>query len=244
MNTLIALKSAIAADSDKNGISKDNLLKIALIPWVVILIYTVLLIIPITRDAAIWGTKENRPVELITFFFTIAGGILGLTLAWQIKQRRRSNIAFYFYLIFAIGFLFVGAEEVAWGQWFLGFETPEALENINAQGELTLHNIDGMQERLEILPLTFGIAGLIGVWLNQSKNMYFRQLGASYALLPWFVIITVVSAIDLFQDFVVIHEQFDHLINHLDEVIEMLISLAGFIYIWLNKKKFALKCLK
>lgn len=244
MNALIKLKSAIVSDGDNNGLSKNKLFKIALFPLLFILIYSVLLIIPVTRDAAVWGIQENRPIELITFVFAIAGGIMGLTLAWQIKQRRGSNVAFCFYLVFALGLLFVGAEEVAWGQWFLGFETPEALENINAQGELTFHNIDGMQERLEILPLTFGVAGLIGVWLNQSKNIYFRQLGASYALLPWFLIITVVSAIDLFQDFVVIHEQFDNLINYLDEVVEMLISLAGFIYIWLNKRKFVLKHLK
>ncbi|MEL6988932.1 MAG: hypothetical protein AAGK97_14055, partial [Bacteroidota bacterium] len=56
-------------------------------------------------------------------------------------------------------------------------------------------------------------------------------------LLSWFVIITFISAIDLFQDFVVIQEQFDYLINYLDEVIEMLVAISGFLYIRLNQKR-------
>lgn len=219
-----------------NGILKSFSFAIAISPLSIVFIYSALLTIPITRNAALWALEENRPIELLTFFFAIIGGIQGLILAWQLRQHRESKIAFLFYLVFAIGLLFIGAEEVAWGQWFLGFDTPSTIENINTQNELTLHNLELWNDHLELFPLIFGISGLIGVGIHSIRS--FRQISAPSVLLSWFVIITLISAIDLFQDFVVIQEQFDYLINYLDEVIEMLVAIAGFLYIWLNQKKF------
>ena len=38
---------------------------------------------------------------------------------------------------------FVGlGEEISWGQRILNIETPEAIKEINAQGELTIHNLE------------------------------------------------------------------------------------------------------
>ena len=237
MNTLSQLKDQIVSESRQNGLSADKLLAIAWIPLIIVVVYSVLLIVPETRATAVTALQENQPVELLTFFFAIAGGILGLILAWQVKQHHEGKVAFWFYLVFAIGLLLIGGEEVAWGQWFWGFETPTAIESINTQDELTLHNLEVFNDHLEIFPLTFGIAGLIGIWIHQIRWSW-RKISASYALFSWFAIITVICAIDLFQDFVVIQEQLDDLINYLDEVIEMLVTMAGFLYIWLNWKKF------
>lgn len=239
MNTLNEVKTEIVHESRNNGLPANNLLAIALAPLIIVVVYSGLLIIPVTRGSAVEALAENRPVELITFFFAIAGGVLGLILVWQLKRHREGNLAFWFYLVVAIGLLVIGAEEVAWGQWFWKFDTPTAIESINTQGELTLHNYEGFNDHLEIFPLTFGLAGLIGVWLHQIRS--FRKISASYVLFSWFIIITLVSAIDLFQDFVVIQEQLDDLINYLDEVIEMLVAMAGFLYIWLNQKKFTFR---
>ena len=242
MNTLSKVKTKIVSEGKQNSLPANRLLAIALIPLIIVIFYSGLLTIPATRGIAIWGLAENRPVELLTFFFAMAGGIQGLILVWRLRQHRAGKVAFWFYLVFALGLLVIAAEEVAWGQWFLGFETPTAIENINTQGELTLHNYEGFNDHLEIFPLTSGLAGLIGIWLNKTRN--YRQLGASYALLSWFVIITLISAIDLFQDFVVIQDQLDDLINFLDEVIEMLVAIAGFLYIWINQKRFGLQWTK
>ena len=236
MNTLTQVKESIALESRNNGLSKEKLLIIAWIPLIIVVVYSGLLILPLTRGTAILALQENQPVELISFLFAIAGGILGLIFTWQLRQHQEGKVAFWFYLVFALGFLFLAAEEVAWGQWFWGFATPTAIRNINTQDELTLHNLEVFNDHLEIFPLMFGISGLLGIWLHRIRS--FRKISASYVLFSWFAIITIVCAIDMFQDFVVIQEQFDDLINHLDEVIEMLVAMAGFLYIWLNQKKF------
>jgi hypothetical protein len=236
MNTLTKIKQNIIIEGKNNGLLANNLLAIAIFPLLIVFIYSALLTIPLTRNAALWTLEENRPIELLTFFFAIAGGIIGLFFAWQIKQHREGKIALGFYFVFAIGLLLLGAEEVAWGQWFLGFETPSAIKDINTQSELTFHNLKVWNDHLEIFPFVFGLAGLIGIGIQNIRS--FRKISAPYVLLPWFVIIFLISAIDLFQDFVVIQEQFDYLINYLDEVIEMLVAISAFLYIWLNQKKF------
>lgn len=236
MKILFNITKNIITEAKNNGMSARLLVLLAWIPLVIVFGYSLLLFIPITRSLALWALEENRPIELLTFGFSILSGIWGLVLTWQLKQQREGMIACWFYLFFALGFLIIGAEEVAWGQWFIGFETPTAIKDINTQGELTLHNLEILKDHLEIFPLVFGVAGLVGVLMQRLHP--WRKISAPYVLLSWFGIISLVSAIDLFQDFIVIQEQFDYLINYLDEVIEMLVSIAGFLYIWLNHKKF------
>ncbi len=66
---------------------------------------------------------------LMAFFF----GLLSL----RASDRTRRIL----WAVFAFGAFFVGMEEISWGQRILGIPTPEALQEINSQGELTLHNI-------------------------------------------------------------------------------------------------------
>jgi len=74
---------------------------------------------------------ENRPVEMLTFVSLLSAGILGLKLAWWTKNNGRGIIIVIFYLLFSAGLLFVSMEEVSWGQWLFGFETPSSIKSVN-----------------------------------------------------------------------------------------------------------------
>ena len=211
-------------------------LAIANLPLIILFLSAFFLTLPITREIAIWMLAENRPVELLTFVFLIAGGIRGIFLAWQLRRSGESRGIVTFYLLFSLALLAIGAEEVAWGQWFVGFETPASLSEINTQNELTLHNLEVFNDHLEVFPLLFGILGLVSVWLNRIPSL--NKIASPQTLLSWYLVITVVSGIDLIQDFLVLQEQFDYLVNYLDEVIEMLVGIVGFLYVWLNAKLF------
>lgn len=81
---------------------------------------------------------ENNLVEALTsLFYLIATGACLFSL-FRAKGRTwlRFNLAGL-----ALMFFFVGMEEISWGQQYLEFATPQALEGINIQGEMTLHNI-------------------------------------------------------------------------------------------------------
>src|SRR5688572_3880089 len=108
------------------------------LPIATALVGCVLASIPAARPVAYWLILENRPVELLTFILLLAGGVLGVRLAWRVSGPSWIRA---FYAAFATGLLLTAMEEVAWGQQLFGFATPELLARINVQGETTLHNI-------------------------------------------------------------------------------------------------------
>ena len=144
-------------------------------------------------------------------------------------------LVYGFYIFFSIALLFISMEEIAWGQWFIGFETPATWKSINMQGETTLHNIVGLQGKSEIFQLIFGFGGLVGILFSYYPR--FEKIGSSILLLPWFIIIILYATLDLYNDYIPIQARFDYYINMTDELIELLIALTAFLYIQLNSRK-------
>jgi len=212
---------------------------IVLFPIIISFLYSLSLALPKTRGIALLMWGENHPIELLTFGFLLAGGIQGIVLVWRTKNHREGILVYGFYAVFSIGFLFTAMEEVAWGQWFFGFETPSALKSINVQHEFTVHNIRGLHGHTEFVRVAFGLGGLLGVWL--SSRQYFRKIGAPFILLSWFLIISALAALDLYVDFFSIERRFDKLINKLSELVEMMIGISGFLFVWLNARMLAAK---
>ncbi|WP_226399265.1 hypothetical protein [Synechococcus sp. MU1643] len=54
------------------------------------------------------------------------------------------------YTIISLIMLFVGLEEVAWGQILFGWKTPENIAAVNAQNQITLHNFEFFQNHLDL----------------------------------------------------------------------------------------------
>lgn len=206
---------------------------IALFPVASFLLFAFFIALPDTRQSTLWLLEENHPVEMLTFVFLLAGGLRGLALARQ--TRCEDTFCANFYLVFALGLLLIAMEEIAWGQQLLDFQTPAAWTELNAQGETTLHNVHGLQGRSELFRLAFGLAGLIGISTERYPSM--RNIAAPAILLSWFLVIAAHSAVDVFNDFIPLHKDFDAGWTRLAELIEMLIGMAGFLYIELNARR-------
>ena len=208
---------------------------IVLFPFIVVIVSCLLIIIPQTRSASFWIIlSENGPVELTTFVLLVLGGIRGLVLVRLMMRCGEGRFVYGFFALFSIGLLIVGMEEVSWSQTFFGFETPSLIRNINEQEEVTLHNIYFLQGHSECFRLTYGLGGIVGILLCSLR--YYPKLGVPMILLPWFLIFVVLAGIDLYNDYYVIHEQFDFLIHMLSEIVEMLIAISGFLYMLLNAR--------
>lgn len=202
------------------------------VPLGIVAVFSALLALPATREAAQWSLGEHRPVELLSFALFVVGGVWALRVAAAERRRGSPALVVAFYALFGVGLLVVGGEEVAWGQWFVRFETPEAIAAVNTQGELTLHNHEVFNDHLEAFPMAFGLAGLLGIWLGRFRA--WAPVAAPRALWVWFAVVAGVSAVDLLQDWYVLHPDFDHLVNWLDEAIEMMVAAAGLLYVALN----------
>ena len=235
IHLLSKMINEIADSAEASHIKKHTAYFIMLAPVIIMFFETIFLAYPGTRALSVWMHQENHPIEIITFLVFLMAGIMGLRLSYKIKMSTEKSLVYGFYLFFSIALLFIAMEEIAWGQWFIGFETPAAWKSINMQGETTLHNIVGLQGKSEIFQLIFGFGGLLGILLSYYPR--FEKIGSSILLLPWFIIIILYATLDLYNDFIPIQARFDYYINMTDELIELLIALASLLYIQLNSRK-------
>ena len=159
--------------------------------------------------------KENHPIEVLTAAIFAISGVIGLKLARNARRCGEESFVYCFYTIFSIGLLFIAMEEIAWGQWLFGFETPKAWEAINQQGETTIHNIYGLSGHSEIWRLIIGVGGISGIWLSVYPP--FQKIGVPAILFPWFIIISAHAFIDVYNDFIPIQKQFDDYVMRTDE---------------------------
>jgi len=90
-------------------------------------------------------TVEDGVVEYTTALCYLIAATL---FAWLVLRGRWGR---GWFLLLAVGFFLVMGEEISWGQRLLGFSTPSAIEQSNVQQELTLHNLEGLQDNARLL---------------------------------------------------------------------------------------------
>ncbi len=91
---------------------------------------------------------EDGLVEILTAIFlglSCVGFILGARRSEFLKSQDGKIQYFFMFAWAALMFLFMG-EEASWGQWYFHFETPEAIKELNSQGEFNLHNLSQIQD--------------------------------------------------------------------------------------------------
>lgn len=223
-------------DDPGDGIGDPTVRRAILLgPFVLLGFFSFILALPASRDAAFWLLSENRPVEVATFFLLLGAGVLSLRLAWLRGRRGGSRLAGPFFVVFGLGLILVGMEEIAWGQYWLGFESPAWFGESNAKGETTIHNIRGLDGRTEILRVLYGLGGLVGVWLSRTGR--FRDITPPSILWTWFALIAVVSVYDFANDIRPLIGPLDSWAHRIGELIEMMIGLSALLFVWLRLRE-------
>ena len=210
---------------------------IVLFPLIVFGLFGAAMWLESTQDYAFALVEDNGPVDWLTFVPAFAGGILGLNLSMRARRVGRGRLVWLFYLTFAIGLLFIGGEETSWGQNLFHYQTPELFDRWNEQGEVTVHNLDGLNDRNHFLRLAFGVGGLIG--LVAWKSARFADLAPPRALRTWFWLIALKSVLDVFVVRSAAVSMKAYIMAEMSEVVEMLIAMAGLLYVWLNSRRLA-----
>jgi len=80
--------------------------------------------------------REGGAIELLSAFFYLVGCLICL---YKIVTKAPHHRP-YVYLWAALCFLFLG-EETSWLQHIIGYGTPEAVRDVNVQGEFNIHNL-------------------------------------------------------------------------------------------------------
>jgi hypothetical protein len=103
----------------------------------------------LTPRFAGWAV-EDGPIEMGTALLAAAAAA-----AWWVAvlraradARMRQPVRLLITGALALFLLFFAGEEIAWGQRLLGYRSPGFFRSHNTQSELTLHNIEGVNERV------------------------------------------------------------------------------------------------
>ena len=234
-----SITAFVKSERQKYHISNYLIIIILLFPLLIIPIFSILLALTKTREFTISILKENHIVELLTFIFLFSGSVIGFKLSRIYYSKNLKSYIWIFFALFSFGLFIVAMEEIAWGQQFFNFKTPDSIKALNAQGELTIHNIHIFQGKSEYFRLLFGISGFFGILL--ARFYLFKKISPPKILLPFFLVIIIVSAFDLFADYYKINENYDYGLKKLSELIEMLIGLSAVLYVMLIFKKESVK---
>ncbi|GAB3201547.1 hypothetical protein ABID22_001455 [Pontibacter aydingkolensis] len=119
-------------------------------------------------------TEEDSYIEYFTAFILLATAVLCFYKAFSTSSKLPKLFLYSAAIVFFLGF----GEEISWGQRIIGFETPDDLEQINAQKEFNFHNIhvDGVN----LNKLIFGKV------LYTCVFIYFLAFPILYRYKAWF----------------------------------------------------------
>jgi hypothetical protein len=120
-------------------------------------------------------------LEYIQALLYFAAFTLGVTAA----RRAFRSPTFWPLALFSGGVLFVFGEEIGWGQYLIGIDVPELFQIHNQQGDMTLHNLNWIEDR-HLHRWAFFAVGLYGslAWLT-TPYLPRRLL---VLVPPWFLV--------------------------------------------------------
>ncbi len=115
--------------------------------WIVfsLVLLSLLIGLYVVYGVGVKSFEENYVVEdgLVEYGSALFLLAIGIYCFYKTANYRKRHPVWWLVGTIGLGLLFIfgAGEEVSWGQRLLGFETPDALKEINRQDEVTLHNI-------------------------------------------------------------------------------------------------------
>lgn len=191
-----------------------------------------LYVVPGTRRAAEWLMHENHPVEDVTTVALLVASVLGVRLALRHRRAGAPPLEWIVWLVMAAACFVVGMEEISWGQWIFHWGTPEAVREVNRQGETNLHNLAGLWGKSDWMRLAFVVGGFAGLFADRVPRL--RRLATPRVLTGTFALLLVYVLIDAGNDLVSV-PWFLMTFNPLSEWVEMLIGLATLAYVVIKR---------
>ncbi len=178
------------------------------------------------------STAEGASVENATSIFALLGAYFCVKIFF-LRKKYLSRFDFLF-LLGGLAFLFVGGEEISWGQRTIGLRPIFDATELNDQRELTLHNFRALQGiilfgGLSTILIATGIMPLLSYFSKSVKKLYLKF---GVPLMPKIVCAAVWIGLIGFVLALQVEYSADNLRNRLDELIELYFSFTLFSYIF------------
>ena len=98
------------------------------------------------KDVGWFGGEDGVSEWWSVATYFVAAGLAGAT-GWRLRRTGYSGLAAIQLLLAAI-FLIGAMEEISWGQRLFDWGTPQALQAVNQQGEITIHNLGSVDSAI------------------------------------------------------------------------------------------------
>ena len=189
-------------------------------------------------------TKEHYPVESITLITILASVFIGIKLTMQMYLKGVQIYKTLFISFVVLGLIFVGLEEISWGQWFFYFKSPDYFRHTNLQHETNIHNLRDLHVIFEYIRVVIGAGGLVSIFLNNTKA--FKYISSPFVLSVSFLVITFFSAIDVYNFYLpdqrLLFEVggFYWFLKFNMEIVELMVAVSAFIFLYSNFKRLKL----
>ena len=93
---------------------------------------------------------EGGIVEYLQALILFTSAWVSWLISRDLWKRLFMRVHAVIYGIVSVAMLFVGLEEIAWGQVLFGWKTPENIAAVNAQNQTTFHNLKFFQSYLDL----------------------------------------------------------------------------------------------
>lgn len=223
-----------ARDAREWGISPRRALTIALLPLGIALAAAATALHP---PLFIWLLDEDSLIEWFQFFSLVAAGVFLPLLAYRLYKTGHKAMALL-YGVVAAGVWFLAGEEISWGQRIFGWQTPEAMEAINRQGETTVHNIGGVQELVPAAMLLASLYGACAPLIWNAVRARRKNLRSAQLLIPPLCLVPafgLAAAYRLFR--LLVWPSPDYGISEYGEVMELSLYLGLALFTWFNLRR-------
>lgn len=182
--------------------------------------------------------KEDGILENIQLVSYLAGFILALLCAFYLL-RNSKKLQSLFFLFMAIGLFFIAGEEISWGQRIFNIQTPQELARINYQQELTIHNVETFQEKIDYIYMLIGICGAFaGIFFKTFIPAFYKKYSQIFPPAILFFYFFAVSRFYFLNKFVVFNYKlfsFEKVgIGNRQEVSETLLAFGFFAFAFLT----------
>ena len=132
---------------------------------------------------------EGGILEYLQALILFTSSWVSWLISTDLRKRLSKRLHSVIYAIISFVMLFVGLEEIAWGQILFGWKTPENIAAVNAQNQTTLHNLELFQKYLDLnLFLVSAVALILVLWRPSIRFLRSRAIGSETTPLKTFFI--------------------------------------------------------
>lgn len=206
------------------------------VPWVATVPFLFLAVLVLFRvlsfETYLQLVSEDGVLETLQFVFYFLSGALLWRRSWAQFQKRSNHLFALFFFIMGGVLLFVGLEEISWGQRFFGFRNPYFFAINNVQREVSVHNLSTFQPYLHGGYITLGL--LLGVFVPLGRPFVsskpLRRLLPGWELVGYFLPVSLLYLVlEAFPPVSLTGPNFYGFIWRDQEAVEMLLAMGLFM---------------